>query len=858
MIGFNCRFLQGRYTDRRVVAKIREAVEKGERMDVELLNYRKDGSPFINRFEMLPVHASKTSPREVTHFVAVQKDVSKVSIHDQPPENWKPFHVAMFMETTGLEEFVGPIVEHSVNGTEFMKLDDTKLRALSFSNTSVINTLLHLVESLRSGVDIASLVDQYRSLSSSNHDDFSSNTNTMQLANFDNPLSTSTINGSSRVFQSASSTPTLNASLPNVSEHAQRFVLSIQSELFCTRASAYDAFVSVGNVVLYSSPSTLSPIVHNDSNSLGFDCDCLVLPIDSCGISNHSIGSDLLLYLGNERAESLKKCVSRAISKHHKGVAPVGSSIMLDLQNFYVLLICLHRTFPQHTNAPTGYDSYFNATHRVLCAIEKHNQKARALNNGFKVQSLDNEPGRPASLIRSVLLPVFTPANLKSVSDGSASVMMDTEDVALSTVNQMALAFKHFKRLKKKFPPGLQVQDYVSKLDEKLRSSLSMSRTQLFKKFLSSLSEGTLAQRGLLNQTELDWLVAAIAASPTRSSKEDYLEVFTHNRRTQRLALLATAGLLTCKYFPLSTKLDELLCRKLVSRTEVLDVILRASATGLAFAVQADLGRLGQLKMFSGGASAGIYRTVDFPKPLAIKIFREEIKVIGGSSSRESTLMRLLRHPRLVPVIGRGVTDEGHEFLVMPYYQQGSLFSYLHDNSLTPRRLPLKQSVLMMLEIAQGLHYLHSLDIMHRDIKSLNILLDEHHHLYLTDYGSSRVLSSRQEYMTAAVGTTNWMAPELLLVDGRTAVYSLKADIYSFAMVCYEILTLKVPFDGLAIPALCNLLAKGKRPELPSSIPKALQKLVSQCWNIKPARRPDTQEILCEVDRFLLNMPQAP
>ena len=72
IIGKNCRFLQGKYTSKAATAKIRNAIETGREVDVQLLNYRKDGTPFWNNFLLLPVHRKKGS-KKVTHFIAIQK-----------------------------------------------------------------------------------------------------------------------------------------------------------------------------------------------------------------------------------------------------------------------------------------------------------------------------------------------------------------------------------------------------------------------------------------------------------------------------------------------------------------------------------------------------------------------------------------------------------------------------------------------------------------------------------------------------------------------------------------------------------------------------------------------------------------
>ena len=75
IIGKNCRFLQGKLTNQNTVKLIKRAIEKGSPIEVEILNYRRDGVPFLNVFLMLPVYNTKNGEK-ITHFIAIQKDVT--------------------------------------------------------------------------------------------------------------------------------------------------------------------------------------------------------------------------------------------------------------------------------------------------------------------------------------------------------------------------------------------------------------------------------------------------------------------------------------------------------------------------------------------------------------------------------------------------------------------------------------------------------------------------------------------------------------------------------------------------------------------------------------------------------------
>ena len=117
VIGFNCRFLQGKHTNPKTVALIRDAVQNGKELEVEILNYRKNGTPFLNNFLMIPIHSKKGEPKLVTHFLAVQKDVTYLMEEDDPTK-WRSAQIALWLERAGYGEYVGPFIENEINGVK--------------------------------------------------------------------------------------------------------------------------------------------------------------------------------------------------------------------------------------------------------------------------------------------------------------------------------------------------------------------------------------------------------------------------------------------------------------------------------------------------------------------------------------------------------------------------------------------------------------------------------------------------------------------------------------------------------------------------------------------------------------------
>ncbi|KAI8999871.1 kinase-like domain-containing protein [Hyaloraphidium curvatum] len=188
--------------------------------------------------------------------------------------------------------------------------------------------------------------------------------------------------------------------------------------------------------------------------------------------------------------------------------------------------------------------------------------------------------------------------------------------------------------------------------------------------------------------------------------------------------------------------------------------------------------------------------------------------------------------------------------MVTDLVRDGNLRKYL-----SARGWPLDLGLRFLEDVANGMVYLHGLGILHGDIKSLNVLIDGSKAM-ITDFGLSRV---RQEVgkSTAAgtvggglSGTPGFLAPEL--VDG--AALQKPADVYAFAMLCYEVVSKgKYPLEELLNPALVlyNVAVKGVRPERPEGVPDAVWSLMERCWDQDPKKRPTFVQVAKELDEIV-------
>ncbi|KAG7037932.1 Serine/threonine-protein kinase STY17 [Cucurbita argyrosperma subsp. argyrosperma] len=137
------------------------------------------------------------------------------------------------------------------------------------------------------------------------------------------------------------------------------------------------------------------------------------------------------------------------------------------------------------------------------------------------------------------------------------------------------------------------------------------------------------------------------------------------------------------------------------------------------------------------------------------------------------------------------------------------------------------------------MNYLHQKNIIHRDLKAANLLLDEDGVVKVADFGVARV-QSQSGVMTAETGTYRWMAPEVI----EHKPYDHKADVYSFGIVLWELLTGQLPYDNLTpLQAAMGVIQKGLRPKIPRHANPMIVDLLERCWRQDPSLRPEFSEV---------------
>jgi len=152
----------------------------------------------------------------------------------------------------------------------------------------------------------------------------------------------------------------------------------------------------------------------------------------------------------------------------------------------------------------------------------------------------------------------------------------------------------------------------------------------------------------------------------------------------------------------------------------------------------------------------------------------------------------------------------------------------------------------MAIEAARGMNYLHCSKppILHRDLKSLNILLDDNWGVRVCDFGFT-VVKEQAMSTTSKAGTAQWMAPEVLK-SGRS---DEKSDVFSFGIVLWELYTHQAPYPKMKSSIVVQkVLKEGLRPTIPKKCPESVSKLMRDCWNEDPEKRPTFQEIIHELE----------
>lgn len=239
------------------------------------------------------------------------------------------------------------------------------------------------------------------------------------------------------------------------------------------------------------------------------------------------------------------------------------------------------------------------------------------------------------------------------------------------------------------------------------------------------------------------------------------------------------------------------------------------------------------------GSSGVIFKATYKNKTVAVKKIEIDSQSMTEAMREIDMMTSLPEHDNVVNIINWYPRDN-NIFIIMKYYEMGSLYSLIHS-----KKLPLAMKLNYLIDTINGIKHLHDNNIVHRDIAARNVLVDEKGYASISDFGMSRKFDGDDngQQTQNKILPIRSSAPESIL----KSVYSKSSDIYSIGILIFEILTQSVPFGKMNnAEILINVCHKDQRPVFDDThhIPDTIKIICQKCWLKNPDQRPDIAEIL--------------
>ncbi|KAL0078863.1 kinase-like domain-containing protein [Phycomyces blakesleeanus] len=266
--------------------------------------------------------------------------------------------------------------------------------------------------------------------------------------------------------------------------------------------------------------------------------------------------------------------------------------------------------------------------------------------------------------------------------------------------------------------------------------------------------------------------------------------------------------------------------------TEVIDRLMEICACVDPSALYSNMVKIGQ------GASGGVYTAyrVGDPIPVAIKQMNLAKQAKKELIINEIIVMKEARHPNIVNFIDSYLW-KGDLWVIMDYMEGGSLTDVVTCNMMMEGQI-----AAVCREVLQGLHHLHSHGVIHRDIKSDNVLLSLEGNIKLTDFGFCAQLHDNEAKRTTMVGTPYWMAPEVV----NRKEYDHKVDIWSLGVMAIEMVEGEPPYLNENPLRALYLIATNGTPQLqsPDTLSEIFRDFLAKCLHVDPELRPSSGQLL--------------
>ncbi|KAL5182141.1 Serine/threonine-protein kinase STY13 [Glycine soja] len=308
-----------------------------------------------------------------------------------------------------------------------------------------------------------------------------------------------------------------------------------------------------------------------------------------------------------------------------------------------------------------------------------------------------------------------------------------------------------------------------------------------------------------------------------------------------------------------------------------------------------DLAKLDLRYVVAHGAYGTVYRGTYDTQDVAVKVLdwgedgvatAAETAALRASFRQEVAVWQKLDHPNVTKFVGASMGTSNLKIppknpmnadeeslpsraccVIVEFVSGGTLKQYLFKSRR--RKLAYKIVIQLALDLARGLNYLHSKKIVHRDVKTENMLLDTSRNLKIADFGVARVEAMNPSDMTGETGTLGYMAPEVsvsmgsppysispllfqiqlatfqvtLVLDGKP--YNRRCDVYSFGICLWEIYCCDMPYPDLSFADVSSAVVRQNlRPDIPRCCPSALANIMRKCWDANPNKRPEMEEVV--------------
>ncbi|XP_007251958.2 tyrosine-protein kinase receptor TYRO3 [Astyanax mexicanus] len=251
---------------------------------------------------------------------------------------------------------------------------------------------------------------------------------------------------------------------------------------------------------------------------------------------------------------------------------------------------------------------------------------------------------------------------------------------------------------------------------------------------------------------------------------------------------------------------------------------------------------------------------------VAVKVLKTDINSSSDIEQclKEAAYMKDFHHPNVIQLIGVSLHRRPQQRLpipmvILPFMKHGDLHTFLLMSRLgdDPFTLSLQMLVQFMLDVARGMQYLSSKNIIHRDLAARNCMLNENMTVCVADFGLSKKIYSGDYYRQGSVSKlpVKWIALESLADN----VYTTQSDVWAFGVTMWEIMARgQTPYPGVENSEIYEYLIKGERLKQPPDCPDDIYEIMHSCWSPVPKCRPSFQHLIAQLESLWAGLSPAP